>query len=41
MVWSSITNKALMDATEGVLPNTMFGFRPGFPAPTPCLCCGT
>jgi hypothetical protein len=28
-MWSSLTNKALMDAAEGVLPDTMFGFRPG------------
>jgi hypothetical protein len=34
-VWSSLTNKALMDATEGVLPDTMFGFRPGFSCADP------
>jgi hypothetical protein len=28
-VWSSLTNKDLMGATEGVLPDTMFGFRLG------------
>jgi hypothetical protein len=34
-VWSSLTNKALMDATGGVLPDTMFGFRPGFSCANP------
>jgi hypothetical protein len=29
-VLSSLTNKALMNATEGVLPDTMFGFSATF-----------
>jgi hypothetical protein len=34
-VWSSLTNKELMDATEGVLLDTTFGFRPGFSCANP------
>ncbi len=28
-LWSSIMNQRLMDATACILPDTMFGFRPG------------
>ena len=27
-IWSSLTNKRLMEATKDILPDTMFGFRP-------------
>ena len=34
-VWSSLTNKVLMDLTADVLPDTMFGFRPGLSCTDP------
>jgi hypothetical protein len=34
-LWSSLTNKTLMGLIEDVLPDTMFGFRPGFSCADP------
>ena len=34
-VWSSLTNTALMKLVEDALPDTMFGFRPGFACTDP------
>jgi hypothetical protein len=34
-VWSSLTNKVLMEQTADVLPDSMFGFRPGFSCADP------
>jgi hypothetical protein len=36
-VWGSILNKRLLDATKDILPDTMFGFRPGRRTADPLL----
>jgi hypothetical protein len=35
--WGSILNKRLLDATKDILPDTMFGFRPGRRTADPLL----
>jgi hypothetical protein len=36
-LWGSILNKRLLDATKDILPDTMFGFRPGRRTADPLL----
>ncbi len=36
-VWGSILNQWLLDATKDILPDTMFGFRPGRRTAAPLL----
>jgi hypothetical protein len=36
-VWGSILNQRLLDATKDILPDTMFGFRPGRRTADPLL----
>ncbi len=36
-VWGSILNQRLLDATRDILPDTMFGFRPGRRTADPLL----